>query len=70
MEDPRPRRTVSISVSVTPALKAELEIEAWEENRSLSQYIAGLLQRRGKWARSVGKAGGYDVPGPASTAEK
>jgi hypothetical protein len=66
----RPRRTVSISVSVTPALKAELETEAWEENRSLSQYIAGLLARRGKWARTVGTAGGYEVAPEEPVADK
>jgi hypothetical protein len=55
-----PKRT-PISVSITPALKSELEAEAWEEQRTLSQYVAGLLERRGKWARSRGTAGGYDL---------
>jgi hypothetical protein len=46
---------------LTEALKLELATEAWEEQRTLSDYIFGLLQRRGKWARSVGKGGGYDL---------
>jgi len=58
-------RSESMSLYLTPALKAELMAEAWEEQRSLSDYIFGLLQRRGKWARSVGKAGGYDLAVPA-----
>ena len=28
---------------------------------SLKQYVAGLLKRRGKWARTVSCAGGYDI---------
>lgn len=60
----RPRsRRVPISISISPELKAALEIEAWEEQRTLSNYIAGLLERRGKWARTVGQAGGYDLQG-------
>ena len=64
---PRQRnpRTARIAVSVTPVVKAELEFEAFEEQRSLSDYIAGLLDRRGKWARSVGHAGGHDIAMPA-----
>lgn len=54
-------RSERISFTVTPALKAELDAEAWEEQRSLADYVRGLLERRGKWARSVGKAGGYDL---------
>jgi hypothetical protein len=57
-------RLSAISVRITPALKAELESEAWEEQRTLSQYVAGLLERRGKWSRSVGTAGGYDLQAP------
>ncbi len=54
-------KRVQIAVNVSPALKAELETEAWEEQRSLSDYVRGLLTRRGKWARSVGTSGGYDL---------
>jgi hypothetical protein len=54
-------RTAQISFSVTPALKAQLEAEAWESQRSLSDYVRGLLERRGKWAREVGSPGGYDI---------
>lgn len=63
-------RTARIGVSVTPALKAALEAEAWEEQRTLSDYIHGLLERRGKWARTVGTAGGYDIGGPAPGAKE
>lgn len=58
-----PKRT-PISVSITLALKSELEAEAWEEQRTLSQYVAVLLERRGKWSRAVGSAGGYDLQAP------
>lgn len=57
-------RTATISFKVTPALKTALSVEAWECGESLSDYIRGLLERRGKWARSVGKAGGYDIAAP------
>jgi hypothetical protein len=56
-----PERRVQIAVSVSLALKAELESEAWESQLSLSQYVRGLLTRRGKWARSCGQQGGYDL---------
>ena len=58
---PRDGRTARLNLAVTPALKAELEIEAWEEQRTLSDYVFGLLSRRGKWARTIGSAGGYDL---------
>ena len=51
---------------MTPALHAELQAEAWEEGRQLSDYLFNLLQRRGKWARTVGTVGGYDLQGPAN----
>lgn len=54
-------RTAHMAFSVTPALKARLEIEAWESGMKLNDYVRGLLERRGKWARAVGKAGGYDL---------
>lgn len=57
-------RTATIMFKVTPALRAALELEAWESSLALSDYIRGLLERRGKWARSVGKAGGYDIAAP------
>lgn len=57
---PHPR-TEKLTISVTPTLKAALEAEAWESQRSLSDYVRGLLERRGKWARSVGTAGGFDI---------
>lgn len=58
--NPNPR-TEQISFTVTPTLKAALETEAWEEQRSLSDYIRGLLERRGRWARTVGKSNKYDI---------
>jgi predicted HicB family RNase H-like nuclease len=56
-----PERTAQITFKVTPALRAALEVEAWESSQTLNDYIRGLLDRRGKWARSVGKAGHYDI---------
>jgi hypothetical protein len=51
---PRPSvKKVQVSFSITPALKAELELESWEMQQTLSQYIAGLLERRGKWSRTA-----------------
>jgi len=63
--NPRPAK---VTIQMTEALKLELLTEAWEEQRTLSDYIFGLLQRRGKWARSCGTAGGYELiaPLPAS----
>jgi hypothetical protein len=55
--------TENLTVYITKRLKAELGAEAREDRRSLSDYVRGLLSRRGKWARSVGKAGGYDIGG-------
>lgn len=60
---PNPR-SEKITISVTPELKSALEIEAWEERRTLSAYVEGLLVRRGKWARTVGNEGGYDIAMP------
>ena len=57
-------RTARIALNVTPALKTALETEAWEEQRTLSDYVRGLLERRGKWARSVGNVGGYEIEAP------
>jgi hypothetical protein len=59
-------RKVPVTVSLSPALKLQLETEAWECSRTLADYIRGLLERRGKWARTVGKAGGYDLAAPIS----
>jgi hypothetical protein len=58
---PNHNRTANIAFKVTPALKAALEVEAWECGESLPDYLRGLLDRRGKWQRSVGKAGHYDI---------
>ena len=55
-----------INISVTPALRAALEVEAWESGMKLGDYVRGLLSRRGKWARTVGKPGGYDLIGTAT----
>jgi len=64
MARPRDPRSERITFTVTPALKAELDAEAWECQRSLADYVRGLLERRGKWARSVGSPGGYDIQAP------
>jgi hypothetical protein len=61
VKDPRTER---ISFTVTPVVKAELDAEAWECQRTLADYVRGLIERRGKWARSVGQAGGYDIQAP------
>jgi hypothetical protein len=65
---PRPTtpRTEKITFTVTAAFKAELDAEAWESQRSLADYVRGLLERRGKWARTVGTAGGYDIQAPTA----
>jgi hypothetical protein len=59
-----PNRTEKITFAVTRELKIMLEAEAYEEQRSLSEYIYRLLLTRGKFARTVGSAGGYMI-GPA-----
>lgn len=58
----RDGRNCAVSIRITPALKAELEAEAWECERSLSDYVAGLLTRRGKWYRSTSTATGPAAP--------
>jgi hypothetical protein len=57
-------RDVTLAFRVTKALRAELEAEAWECERTLSDYVRGLLARRGKWGRSVGSQGGWDLQAP------
>jgi hypothetical protein len=64
MTSRRDGRTAQLVVAVSPALKAALSVEAWECGETLPDYLRGLLERRGKWARSVGKAGGYDIAAP------
>jgi hypothetical protein len=66
----RDRRSERITLSVSPALKTALEAEAWEVQRPLADYVRGLLERRGKWARSVGTAGGYDIMAPETARRK
>lgn len=56
--------TVNLTVPVSRALKTALELEAWESQKTLAQYVRGLLEHRGKWARSVGAGGGYDLMAP------
>jgi hypothetical protein len=63
-------RTERISFTVTPAFKLEIAAEAWESQRSLADYVRGLLERRGKWARTVGTAGGYDIQAPELARKK
>jgi hypothetical protein len=58
---PTGQHTKSLAVYISPQLHAELCIEAHECELTLSAYIRGLLSRRGKWARSVSTAGGYDL---------
>ena len=56
-----PGLKATLTIPVTTALKTQLELEAWECQMSLREYVAGLLKRRGKWARGVGSRGGYDI---------
>ena len=64
MTRPRDPNSVTLAFRVTPTLRAELEAEAWECERSLSDYVRSLLSRRGKWARAVGAQGGWDICAP------
>ncbi len=54
MKSSRGSNTARILVSVSPELKAELEAEARDNVRSLSDYVRILLTKRWKWAQSVG----------------
>jgi len=60
MTDGRPQRH-PVTLPLPLRLYSELAAEAWESNLPLNRYIIGLLQRRGKWARMVGRNGGYDL---------
>ncbi len=53
----------TLNLKITRVLRAALEAEAWESQQTLSDYVRGLLERRGKWARttSANRAGGYDL---------
>lgn len=51
----------TLTIPVTTALKTQLELEAWECQMSLPEYVRGLLQRRGKWARTATAGRGYDI---------
>jgi hypothetical protein len=55
-----PGHKSTLSVPVTTALKTALELEAWECQQSLPEYIRGLLMRRGKYFRTYGKVR-YDI---------
>jgi hypothetical protein len=55
-----------IRVPVTEIMKVQLELEAWEMQKTLPEYIRGLLRTRGKFARTVGRGAEYLVVGPAS----
>lgn len=57
--DPGLKSTLVVQVST--ALKTALELEAWECQMTLPEYIRGLLSRRGKWARSTHRLQGYDI---------
>jgi hypothetical protein len=68
---PRPReKRIPLTIGVSKVLKAELEAEAWESERTLSDYVRGLLERRGKWRRSVGTSGGYDLQAESPSSER
>lgn len=59
-------RRVALSVTVSPLLRRELEIEAWEEQLALGAYVRKLLSSRGKFARTVGRSGGYLLAAPSA----
>ena len=62
MTDRRPPGlNATLTIPVTTALKTQLELEAWESQLTLKEYVRQLLTRRGKWARACGHAGGYDL---------
>jgi hypothetical protein len=67
---PRDPCTERITLSVPVALKTALEAEAWEVQRSLADYVRGLLERRGKWSRTIGTAGGYDLQAEIPNAKR
>jgi hypothetical protein len=56
-----PGLRATLTIPVTTALKTQLELEAWECQMTLPEYLRGLLTRRGKWARAIGSRGGYDI---------
>jgi hypothetical protein len=64
------RFNAHINIAMTPAMKAALEVEAWESGLKLTDYVRSLLESRGKFARTVGKSGGYHVMGPAGSSSK
>jgi len=65
-----PGHRATLTIPVTTALKTQLELEAWESQLSLPEYVRGLLTRRGKWARAIGSAGGYDICAPLPLSQR
>jgi hypothetical protein len=59
-------KRVPLTLTISPLLRRELEIEAWESKKTLTEYVRGLLASRGKFARTVGAAGGYLLASPES----
>jgi hypothetical protein len=55
----RDGRTALITCHVTPTVKAQVLTEAWESQLSVDEYVGTLLSSRGKFARTIGKPGGY-----------
>ena len=43
-----------LTIPMTTALKTALELEAWECQLDVKEYVRGLLERRGRWMRTVG----------------
>lgn len=43
-----------LTIPMTTALKTALELEAWECQQTTNEYVRGLLERRGRWMRTVG----------------
>jgi hypothetical protein len=49
-----PAHPATLRLPVSTALKTALELEAWECQLNLNDYVRGLLERRGRWMRTVG----------------
>ncbi len=52
--NPRLAHPARLTIPMTTALKTALELEAWECQLSTVEYVRGLLERRGRWMRTVG----------------
>jgi len=57
-----PAHPATLHIPMTTALKTALELEAWECQQTTNEYVRGLLERRGRWMRTVGAGRAkYDI---------